>query len=111
MSAFSNASALVKGAVLSTFGEKVQILDSDKTTVICTIDAHISHRVEEPSEYQSITVELHTLKVDRAQAHYLKSGRYIKAAGKLYQLKAPADPSKFTRGGVTTDHFVFWYMT
>lgn len=111
MSAFTQAAALVKSAVLSTFGEQVTLLDSDKTTVLATLQGHVSTRVIEADEFQSVTTEVRMIKLDRAQSHQIRSGRYIRQRdGKVYKLTEPADPGKFSRSGVNTSHFVYWYL-
>jgi hypothetical protein len=111
MSAFNQAAALVKGAVLSTFGEQVTLLDTNKTTVLATLQGHISTRVIEADEFQALTAEVRMIKLDRAQSQLIRSGRYIRQLdGKVYKLTEPADPGKFSRSGVNTSHFIYWYL-
>jgi hypothetical protein len=111
MSAFTQAAALVKGAVLSTFGEPVAILDTNKTTVLANLQAHISTRVVEADEFQSVTTEVRMVKIDRAQSQHIRSGRYVRQKdGKVYKLTEPADPSQFAGNRSGTEHFVYWYL-
>ncbi|CAM3897365.1 hypothetical protein RHSA111115_13135 [Rheinheimera salexigens] len=110
MSAFSQAAALVKGAVLSTFGESMQILDTNKTTVLATVEAHIASRVTEPDEYIAVTVEMTMVKLDRVMASYIKQGRYLKHGDKIQKFTSPADPARFVGARSGTEHFIYWYV-
>lgn len=110
MSAFSNAAALVKGAVLSTFGESMQILDTNKTTVLANVQAHIASRVTEPDEYSAVTVEMNMVKLDRANAKFVKQGRYLKHGDKIQKFTGPADPARFVGARSGTEHFIYWYV-
>lgn len=111
MSAFTTAAALVKGAVLSTFGEQVTLLDTNKSTVLAKLQAHISSRVAEPDEFKSLTAEIRMIKLDRAQSHLIRAGRYVRIKdGTIYKLTEPADPSQFVGQRSGTEHFIYWYL-
>lgn len=111
MSAFTQAAALVKGAVLSTFGEQVEILDTNKTTVLGRPQAHISSRVAESDEFKSLTAEVRMIKLDRANSHLIRAGRYVREKdGKISKLNEPADPSQFVGHRSGTEHFIYWYL-
>ena len=111
MSDFATAAALVKGAVLSTFGEQVEILDTNKSTVLGRPQAHISSRVVEPDEFKSLTAEVRMIKLDRAHSHLIKSGRFVREkTGKVSKLTEPADPSQFVGNRSGTEHFIYWYL-
>lgn len=110
MSAFTTAAALVKGAVLSTFGEKAKLYDTDKTTLLAQVTGCLSSRVEEPDEFSQISADIKMVKLDRAVAHLVKVNRYIEIGGRLYQFQRPADPAKFAGHRSGTEHFIYWYL-
>ena len=112
MSCFSTAAALVKGAVLSQFGEQMDLFSNNKTTLITNFSAVIHSGVAEAEQFESagLNAEKTVLKMDKSMDAIVKSGYWVKHGAKSYKLDQPSDPRKYSRGGINTDHFIYWYL-
>ncbi|MDP5205796.1 hypothetical protein [Alishewanella sp. SMS8] len=110
MSRFSAAAALVKGAVLNQFGEQMELFAADRVTKLRNFVGVFQERTKEPNDLEGVSVDLKLLKMDRDLQPIIRSGLFVKYAGKFYRLDQPADLSKFSRAGINNDHFINWYV-
>ncbi|WNO60886.1 hypothetical protein [Rheinheimera sp. MMS21-TC3] len=88
----------------------MQILDTNKTTVLATVNVHIAKRVDEVEDFKALTSEISMVKIDRIMASYIKQGRYLKHGSKMYKFTDTADPARFVGARSGTEHFVYWYV-
>lgn len=110
MSRFSAAAALAKRAVLNQFGEQMELFAADRITKIRDFNGVFLTRTREAKDLERENVDLTVLKADVEILQHIRSGMFIKHKGRLYKLDQPADLSKFSRGGVTNDHFITWFV-